>query len=325
MYSKEIFDEVISLRKSGKSLSQISQICKLPRSTVQKMISPSHIRKQNNPGHPKVVNSTIKNKIRRLSNTIYERGERITSTKLKDLGNFNICTSTIRKTLRGMKYNYKIQKQKLILSEYQKRNRLDFIKNWINHSIDFSKVIFTDEKKFSLDGPDNFYSWIPNGKSYQKCQHPFGGGGIMVYGAVLSDGTVYLSKFDKTVNSEEYITKVADVISRFINDDDHIIMQDNARPHVSKVTKQFFENSETKLLPWPPYSPDLNIMENIWHMLSEKIYDGPQCRSKTILWDKIQEAQQFIIEHKNMEIKNLFVNYIDRLFNVIRLNGEINV
>ena len=39
-------------------------------------------------------------------------------------------------------------------------------------------------------------------------------------------------------------------------------MQNNARPHVSKETLDVLQELQIDLLPdWPPYSPDLNIIE----------------------------------------------------------------
>ena len=43
-----------------------------------------------------------------------------------------------------------------------------------------------------------------------------------------------------------------------------------------------------KLMVWPPSSPDLNPIENLWSILKQKMYkDGRQFASKQQLWEAI--------------------------------------
>ena len=43
-----------------------------------------------------------------------------------------------------------------------------------------------------------------------------------------------------------------------------------------------------KLMVWPPSSPDLNPIENLWSILKQKIYEGGrQFTSKQKLWEVI--------------------------------------
>ena len=51
-----------------------------------------------------------------------------------------------------------------------------------------------------------------------------------------------------------------------------IFQQDNASIHCSKKAKQFFRNSQVTLLNWPRYSPDINIIENVWHVMSQILF-----------------------------------------------------
>ena len=41
------------------------------------------------------------------------------------------------------------------------------------------------------------------------------------------------------------------------------LMQDNARPHVARVT-QFLQQNNVNVMPWPAVSPDLNPIEHKW-------------------------------------------------------------
>lgn len=51
-----------------------------------------------------------------------------------------------------------------------------------------------------------------------------------------------------------------------------IVMLDGASPHRALYTQQQFRNAGIPLLKWPPYSPDLNPIENIWKRTKEHFH-----------------------------------------------------
>ena len=99
-------------------------------------------------------------------------------------------------------------------------------------------------------------------------------------------------------------------------------MHDNAPLYASKFTRAFLQSkgiSDSKIMNWPPQSPDLNPIENLWAVIKMRLYpDAKQYRSKNELWDAIK---QVCADLKPEEIKNLTDTMDDRVFAVVEQNG----
>ena len=99
---------------------------------------------------------------------------------------------------------------------------------------------------------------------------------------------------------------------------DFWFQQDNCPIHVSKLMKDFFNTSNLKVLPWPARSPDLNIMENIWKCLSDKIYNGPQCSNVAVLREKLSISVDNFNSIRKKDCINLYTTFYKRLFSVLK-------
>lgn len=54
---------------------------------------------------------------------------------------------------------------------------------------------------------------------------------------------------------------------------DAIFMHDNAPVHTAHVVRDWLTEQEFDVMIWPPYSPDLNPIENLWALLKAKIHE----------------------------------------------------
>ena len=48
-------------------------------------------------------------------------------------------------------------------------------------------------------------------------------------------------------------------------------MQDNARCHTAQTAMAYLRDQNVTILEWPPQSPDLNPIENLWALLKSKL------------------------------------------------------
>ena len=83
------------------------------------------------------------------------------------------------------------------------------------------------------------------------------------------------------------------------------LAQDNCPIHTPRSVRQCYETSNIHIIDWPSKSPDINIVENIWKMLSDIVYDGNQPRSIKELRQKVHDAADVINNEKRCVILNM--------------------
>ena len=89
-----------------------------------------------------------------------------------------------------------------------------------------------------------------------------------------------------------YIDILNNVMLPFAEENMPIIwhfQQDCDPKHTSKAAKEWFTTNNVKVLEWPPQSPDLNPIENLWRQLKLKI-SGQNPKNRNELWMMLQEA-----------------------------------
>lgn len=308
------------------SITEISKIFNIHRSTVYKIKNKEHnmhTGKQISYDKKNLHNQAV-SAIRKFKKT----GTKITSSKILSFIHENVSQRTLQKFLKDDKsFKLKSLQRKIILNESQKEVRLNVIRKWFEDNINFKKICFTDECRFSLDGPDKFISWdLYNDKStIFRNRRAMYGGSIMIFGAIGFDGNLIIRRLNKSITGKVYEellkTDIMPILrSRYGND--LIFQNDNARPHTCAIVKKYFKENNVNVLLWPPYSPDLNYIEFVWKKMKNMVYDGQQFKDKEELWIKILKVTDEINDSQPLFIKNLLDGIVKHYLNVIERKGD---
>jgi hypothetical protein len=155
------------------------------------------------------------------------------------------------------------------------------------------------------------------GMNYVVQTKKYGGVHIMVWGAIKGDGSRILVRCPRRLNSTAYQDVLAAGLFH-IYDSESVFVQDNAPCHKSESTMKYLEKKHICLLSdWPPQSPDINIIENLWSILKSKV-DKRSPKSTSELWKAVEE-EFYSIPHS--VIINLYDSIPRRLQAVLKNNG----
>ncbi|GBN23970.1 Transposable element Tc3 transposase [Araneus ventricosus] len=145
----------------------------------------------------------------------------------------------------------------------------------------------------------------------------------MVWAAFGFNGQVGLAFLDGRKNSPKYIEILENHLMPFaenIEGGNWKYHHDNAPIHTSNATKNYLNSKNVTVLEWPPMSPELNPIENVWCIMSRNVYEnGGQFYAVNALKTAIESAWY------NLEpeiLKTLNMSLEKRVYDVILNNGK---
>ena len=151
---------------------------------------------------------------------------------------------------------------------------------------DFSKVLFTDEMRVTLDGPHGCSNgWVLYGRALQqRLRRQQGCGGIRVWAGIIGGTLVGPCRVSESVRitSNAYITFTKEHLEPWLEKQrlafirTIVLVQDNAPSHAARKNyKECLQQvgiSDLRMMEWLANSLNLNPLENLWSIIKRRLH-----------------------------------------------------
>ena len=142
----------------------------------------------------------------------------------------------------------------------------------------------------------------------------------------MPNGLISHKIIRKILNSSDYLCLLKEQAIPIIKlnfRNNYYFQEDNASVHKAKIIQNFYADNGINILKWPAKSPDINITEDVWRMISELVYDGPQYQDLKRLEKSINEAIFRINSFRRQSVIELYEHIVPRLIKNLQKNGNL--
>lgn len=288
--------KIVTLYKHAEmTVMEIAKELDISHSTVSRTIrrfqeTGSHTTKYENCGRPP---SFDERDIRRMRHIASKDPRKSAGEIQKELGATGECSlRTVQRTLTKVGIKAVKPYRRPFISEKQAAQRLQWARHHRHWTVDdWSNVIFSDESVFAILDNCPCYVRVIEGHPLTPAhynltrKHP---SSVMVWACFSIRGAGRAAIIDGTMNTEKYCDQIIEhrviaQLNEWFPEGSGLFQQDNAPCHKSKRTMDFMAAKGINVLPWPPASPDLNPIENLWSIVKRRLRERSCTSKQTII------------------------------------------
>jgi transposase len=298
--------KLIELFYSGKQYIDIAKELKRPRSVVRDYIIKYQMtgKMETAPrsGRPRKL---VKRDIRQMFRAA-EHDRLLTAVSIKQqFGWEHVTSRTVqRRMAEHPKFFSTWQTRRNTISERTRLLRLDFCQRYKEWTCEqWRTVLFSDESPFTINSNRRRRCYKKkNEPLHPQCTIPTfkHDAKINVWGCFSFHGVGHLNRIfgnakgmmDQHIYNGILVDHMLPSAQMLFGDEylkSFTFQQDNDPKHTAKKSKKWLAEKGVKVLRWPPYSPDLNPIENLWAILKWETRDR-WCQTKDELMADLEKT-----------------------------------
>jgi transposase len=192
----------------------------------------------------------------------------------------DVSYRTIRRRLDEVGLYGRVARTEHAYTEEQRRKRLSFAEGYLNwKEEDWERVIFSDETHFNHFSRGRHWVQRPVGTAFDPLYLAHDTENfqtVSLWSCFCAKGIgqaeIYVGEYNAARHNSFLQANLLATYRHFYPTGLWWFLQDNAPQHKAKIAQVWLHNHGINCLDFPPYSPDLNPIENLFHNLKVRVF-----------------------------------------------------